>query len=188
MYTRHVKFTYTNLINTNQSMLTKLIHCQFFTYFFSLYKLFKEAEASGRPWSPTDTHISSGSTQENTSMYGNAFRRVSTAVSFLRKLRDNQTYSFQSSNSSLSRNNSEGNMVNMADVELLNYSSLDSRKEDRRGKRRDSEQYNRPLNINSKKVQKSMTFSPGDKKTWNVPFKSGKSKKKTLEVPKIEIT
>ena len=73
----------------------------------------------------------------------------------------------------------------MADVELLNYNSLDSKK-DRRGKRRDSEQYNRPLN--TKGVQKSMTFSPGDKKTWTVPFKSGSSKKKTLQIPKIEIT
>ena len=40
----------------------------------------------GRPLSPTDTNISNGSQQESTSMYGNAFRRASIAIKFLRTI------------------------------------------------------------------------------------------------------
>ena len=74
----------------------------------------------------------------------------------------------------------------MSDLELLTYNSIEDRKEDRKDKRRDSEQVTR--RPNGQMVQKSMTFSPGDKKIRTVPFKSGSSKKKTLEIPKIQIT
>ena len=136
--------------------------------------MYQEAKDAGRPWSPTDTHISSGSQPENPSLYGNAFRRVSTAVSFLRGLRENtHCYNFnQSPTSSLSRHGSE---VNMSDLELLTYNSIDDGKE----KVKHSER---------KLMKKSKSFSPGDKAIRTVPFKSGSSKKKTLQIPKIEIT
>lgn len=134
-----------------------------------------DAEEFGRPCSPTDTHISSGSTQENTSMYGNAFRRVSTAVSFLRGLRDHtHCYNFQSPTSSLSRNNSE---VNMSDLELLTYNSIDDKKESDKLKHSDGQM-----------LKKSKSFSPGDQRVRSAHFRSGSSKKKTLQIPKIEIT
>ena len=136
--------------------------------------MYQEAQESGRPWSPTDTHISSGSQQENTGLYGNAFRRVSNAVSFLRGMRDsNHRYNVnQSPTSSLSRNGSE---VNMSDLELLTYNTI----EDGKGKDKQSEK---------KHLKKSKTFSPGDNRIRNVPFKSSSSKKKSLQIPKIEIT
>ncbi|KAL3857439.1 hypothetical protein ACJMK2_012110 [Sinanodonta woodiana] len=51
-----------------------------------LQKKFKKYEESGRPASPTDTHISNGSQNESTSMYGNAFRRASMAISFIKRV------------------------------------------------------------------------------------------------------
>ncbi|KAH3894135.1 atrial natriuretic peptide receptor 2-like isoform X2 [Dreissena polymorpha] len=45
-----------------------------------------ERMTSTRPHSPTDTHISTGSQFESTSMYGNAFRRASFAIRFIRQI------------------------------------------------------------------------------------------------------
>lgn len=45
---------------------------------------FKEAQNQGRPASPTESYISAG--DQNDSMYGNAFRKTSLAVRFIRAL------------------------------------------------------------------------------------------------------
>lgn len=51
-----------------------------------LHEKYIDSVEKGRPLSPTDTHISNGSQPESTSMYGNAFRRASFAITFLRTL------------------------------------------------------------------------------------------------------
>ena len=142
--------------------------------------MYHDAEDSGRPCSPTDTNISNNSQQESGSMYGNAFRRVSTAVSFLRGLRDHgQCYNFSSPTNSLSRHDSE---VNMSDLELLTYNNIDDNTEKR------SKHSEHSKDSDRKFLQKSKSFSPGDKSLRPLSFKSISSKKKTLQIPKIEIT
>ncbi|KAL4223762.1 hypothetical protein ACF0H5_017228 [Mactra antiquata] len=51
-----------------------------------LQKKYEDILERGCPMSPTDTHISASGQQESTSMYGNAFRRASYAIRFLRTL------------------------------------------------------------------------------------------------------
>ncbi|WAR03739.1 ANPRA-like protein [Mya arenaria] len=58
-----------------------------------LREKFNESVERGRPPSPTDTCISSGSQFESTSMYGNAFRRASNAILFIRQLSNQSNYS-----------------------------------------------------------------------------------------------
>ena len=74
--------------------------------YYRLKEKYNELEATGRPVSPTETNISTGS-QGETSMYGSVFRRASNAIIFLRQI------------SQLSKENSpNGSRLTVRDLEV----------------------------------------------------------------------
>ncbi|XP_053375519.1 atrial natriuretic peptide receptor 2-like isoform X2 [Mercenaria mercenaria] len=77
-----------------------------------LREKYNDSIERGRPLSPTDTHISNGSQQESTSMYGNAFRRASIAIKFLRTISQHSS--------------PNGSKATMCDFDIDNDNDLDA--------------------------------------------------------------